>query len=130
MNREGKYREETCMPESSPERSQGHMKSTNPHWASVVDCGLKPSHSEKRPVPSSGPTIKYHLTDKDGPLSDLAFQYDVTFLCDIVLDSVSVSTEQVKLWYGLNITYSLTGRQIAIKAEPHSLTNKEWTVVL
>ncbi|CAH2240879.1 jg9616 [Pararge aegeria aegeria] len=31
-----------------------HVKSTNPHLASVVDCGLNPSHPESRPWPRSG----------------------------------------------------------------------------
>ncbi|CAH2240827.1 jg13456 [Pararge aegeria aegeria] len=37
---EGKHREETCMPESSPYGSQWCVESTNPYWASVVDYGL------------------------------------------------------------------------------------------
>ncbi|CAH2259126.1 jg9981 [Pararge aegeria aegeria] len=42
------------MPESSPKCSQGRVRSTNPHLASVVDNSLNPFYSERRPVPCSG----------------------------------------------------------------------------
>ncbi|CAH2254360.1 jg7284 [Pararge aegeria aegeria] len=39
--------------QSSPECSQSRVKYTNPHWASVVNCGLHPYHCG-RPVPCNG----------------------------------------------------------------------------
>ncbi|CAH2208730.1 jg22907, partial [Pararge aegeria aegeria] len=39
--------------------------STNPHWASVVDYGLNPSHCEWRPVPCGGPVMCSYDDDND-----------------------------------------------------------------
>ncbi|CAH2260082.1 jg4808 [Pararge aegeria aegeria] len=55
------------MPESSRERSQRRVKSTNPHLAE--NYGKNPSHSEGRPVPCSQPISKVEAQNSYSPRS-------------------------------------------------------------